>query len=522
MAHSALFREDVNHSLGRVLRATALLRPGTTLVRELPVLTMTPLRAIEATERKALLQAVADLGASTLDLFCAAHAFVRASTQVRAAVLNTFCGIEAVRDVGSAGAKLEAVSDVDHVAQWCSQHMCVPASELRQALMCFQLNAHMAPQLSDRRCGALYAVGSRFTHACVSANCAFEHDGNLLVHRVVREIQPGDILTTNYLGPWEYGSTRMRRAALMRSKCFFCECDSCLSSADAMRAMPCPACGIGRGRDGLLPEGRDGDGPDLLRGTVIPVALEDGREEWRCASCGHALSAEAMDVPVEVGNFWPLVGGRGDSLLSWEARVESAAHNLLMLVYASKESGSHPALARLPAILGAVSRLLGRCHWVTAFLLALQLEALLALTSRMAHAVEQNVLAAVARELGVPAPSLDSLLARCTHTASALRRWQEERAPLAAAPLFEDVTELAELACRVAKARAPSYGNEEQRTFETVLTLVRADIPRVHAQLGEKSSEAVQLQESQRVLLEALENSTVRAINGTVECCSSS
>lgn len=522
---NTLFHEELHADLGRVLRARARIEPGTVLVRERPVLTMTALRALAPSQRALILGAVAKLGASTLDLFCTAHAYLHAPEPVRATVLATFCGMEAVHAAGAPGAAHDAVRDVERVAEWCAAHLRsdeaaeVAAPELRQALMCFQLNAHHTPQLGDRRCGALYALGSRFTHACLSANCAFEHEGDLLAHRAVREIRAGEVLTTNYLGPWEYGSARVRRAALLRSKAFECRCETCARGADALRAMPCPACGTARGSDGLLPSAAEGDsgwprlfadGADGDGGLVLPVAFDGGREEWRCARCGHALSSGAMDVRVSVGDDWPLRAADGSGgLLGWEARVEAAAHNLLLLVYAAKAGASDPSLARLPAILGAVRRLLGRSHWVVPFLLAVQLEATLALASRMARVTEAELLDAAARELGLSAATLGALLARCVTAASDLHRWQRERAPLAATPLFEDVAELAELACRLVGRPALPGEREQAGCVEALLALVHVDLERVRAQLGAESEEAARLSHNRRVLLEAVQMQTV-------------
>ncbi|KAG8471051.1 hypothetical protein KFE25_009472 [Diacronema lutheri] len=482
----AVFREERHASLGRVLRATAPISRGAVLAREKPVLSMTPLRALALDERRTLLRAVSELGASTLDLLCAAHAYAHAPKSVRATVLATFCGMEAVP---TEGAKLEAVSDVEHVARWWTERAearggpRVDAAELTQALMAFQLNAHHTPQLGDRRCGALYALGSRFTHACASANCAFAHDGDgALVHRAVRAIENGEVLTANYLGPWEYGSARVRRAALMRSKCFECRCATCLVAADAMRAMPCPACGARRGADGLLADdgaGTEGAGAldGALDGAVLPVALGGGCEEWRCARCGLALSADAMDVRIAEGDAWPLTpcarGHGAGTLLEWERRVEAAAHNLLMIVYASRDGDAHAALARLPAIVRAVRALLGARHWVVAFLVAIQLEATVGLASRMADAPEAELLAAARGRLGLPVSSLGELLAACARMALQLHRWHRARAPLAAAPFFEDVCELAELACRVVASTAAAAARD---TILTVVALVRVDL----------------------------------------------
>jgi len=357
----ALFVETGHPILGRVLRASACIVPGTLLVRERPVMAMTPLRELDAPERKALLAAVAELGASTFDLFCAAHAFALSPQNARFLVLSTFCGVEAV-DVEVAEAR-QALREVEIVAAWCAEHMAACASvepaDLRQALMCFHLNAHHTPRLGDRRCGALYAIGSRFTHACLSANCAFEHDDDCLVHRAVCTIEPGAVLTSNYLGPWEYGSTRVRRAALVRSKCFVCGCASCERSIDPMRALPCPNCGPQRANSGLLGEVSDDELAGSKTGSMLPTRLDDGGgEEWRCATCKHVLSEQAMDREVSVPGDWPLVSSAdayGSSLLGWERRIESAAHNLLLHVYAGASGGAvNATLPRMPAILGAV------------------------------------------------------------------------------------------------------------------------------------------------------------------------
>ncbi|GFR44499.1 hypothetical protein Agub_g5762, partial [Astrephomene gubernaculifera] len=68
----------------------------------------------------------------------------------------------------------------------------------------------------------------------------------------VQPIQPGEVITTCYLG-WDEQtlmSTRMRRKLLVKTKLFTCTCPRCSRSRDPYRALPCPACGGGSSSGG--------------------------------------------------------------------------------------------------------------------------------------------------------------------------------------------------------------------------------------------------------------------------------
>jgi hypothetical protein len=503
--------------LGNVLYAQSNIAAGTLLLCEEPVMTMTPFRELGGEERRAVLGAAAELGVASLDLICTAHAFAASTPELRARLLSTFCGIEAIPP----GMREVALRDVDAAVRWATAHLrgcaAVPVDELCQALICFKLNAHHTPHLGDRRCGAMYASGSRFTHACLSANCAFEHDAqDRLVHRAVRQIVAGQMLTTNYLGPWEYGSTRARRALLLSSKCFDCGCSECAREPDAMRAIPCRACGPPRGVDGLLVETTDDASIAAgLEGMASPSPAQGGGEVWTCACCGDTRSAVEMDVALTPPHDWPLVSplsgaaaAAGSSLLEWERRVEVAAHNLQLHVDAATD-GTHPTLLRLPAILVAVRRLLGRSHWAYAFLSAIQLEAALALTARLEDQPDADLLAVARAQLGLNVCSLDDFLARCVRTAIGLRAWQLVRAPLAATPLFEGVLELADLALRVSALPASATAGRERRVvLELVLRLAHDDVERRVRQHGAESQESIELAERAEALALSLVQST--------------
>mmetsp|Transcript_12857 Transcript_12857/g.30241 ORF Transcript_12857/g.30241 Transcript_12857/m.30241 type:complete len:270 (+) Transcript_12857:623-1432(+) len=128
-----------------------------------------------------------------------------------------------------------------------------------------------------------------------------------------------------------------------------------------MRALPCPNCGPQRANSGLLGEVSDDELAGSKTGSMLPTRLDDGGgEEWRCATCKHVLSEQAMDREVSVPGDWPLVSSAdayGSSLLGWERRIESAAHNLLLHVYAGASGGAvNATLPRMPAILGALRK----------------------------------------------------------------------------------------------------------------------------------------------------------------------
>jgi hypothetical protein len=537
--------EETHPRLGRVLRAHALIPVGTVLMRERPVMSSTPFRVLDAEERAAVLGAADMVGTLGLDLICMAHAFGRASPAERARVLSTFCGTDAIPPELRTGSSREQLAAVDRVAGWARHHLhqCahVALDELRQALMCYKLNAHHSPQLSDKRRGALYALGSKFTHACLSANCAFEHDaaGTRLVHRAMRTIEPGTILTTNYLGAWEYGSRHARQALLLASKCFECQCATCEARLDTLRALPCPSCGQPRDANGLLPAPARGmasiesavgrvilpyspySAAQAPQGAAPQEPQERGaraEERWLCARCGSEFGASEVDIRVQVDEHWPLIAPPSASddsageltLLGWERCVEMAAHNLLAHVSATTESErTHPTVAKLPAIRTAVHQLFGGGHWTASFLLAIELEAALALTERMAARPDSKLLRACADELGLAKlDSVAQLLGSCARHASELCEWQRARAPHAATPLFDEMVELAGLALRVpcatpsdtaSHARVADRGQGEavlaSSAHELVLALGAAELARLERLHGCDADEARALRE---------------------------
>ncbi|PNH03991.1 hypothetical protein TSOC_009903 [Tetrabaena socialis] len=90
---------------------------------------------------------------------------------------------------------------------------------------------------SGRRAAAT-TTGYRFCEDEASSQ------GGQGVFVAVRPIQPGEMITTCYLG-WDEQtlmSTRMRRQLLARTKLFHCSCARCSSGLDLYRSLPCPGC----------------------------------------------------------------------------------------------------------------------------------------------------------------------------------------------------------------------------------------------------------------------------------------
>jgi hypothetical protein len=60
----------------------------------------------------------------------------------------------------------------------------------------------LAPLPGHQQCahrGALFAVGSKFTHTCGQPNSVFKSCGGLGYHVALRDIAQGELLTTTYL-----------------------------------------------------------------------------------------------------------------------------------------------------------------------------------------------------------------------------------------------------------------------------------------------------------------------------------
>ncbi len=108
----------------------------------------------------------------------------------------------------------------------------------------------------------------------------------------VCRIEPGEVLTANYLGyALEHAlmSTPMRLRMLRNSKMFTCTCPKCKQQPDHARAMPCPRCHPSAASPGASAAGAPasaGDGGDLRhRAYSCCGALHKGAAEGGYAVC---------------------------------------------------------------------------------------------------------------------------------------------------------------------------------------------------------------------------------------------
>ena len=253
------------------------------------------------------------------------------------------------------------------------------AATIERVLLAFELNAHAV-----NGAGALFAVGSKFTHTCGQPNSIFKSCGGRGYHVALRDIAAGELLTTTYLeGGAMLMSKQYREVFTMEGFAFKCRCARCAAPADDMRRLPCPECAAAaarRGGDGLLPKqvalGRlqpsgyitftasvvDGDGSGA-DGGADAAAADAPPPRWDCAACGASLpDADAA-----------LFGAGGDRIAEIAAlapggRAERGAAALVHQADREMRSGRAPraAVARLAE---TVARAVGPAHWATAAVL---------------------------------------------------------------------------------------------------------------------------------------------------------
>ncbi|KAI8476134.1 MAG: hypothetical protein J3K34DRAFT_516805 [Monoraphidium minutum] len=310
-------------------------------------------------------------------------AFCGADDAGRAAVLEDMLN-SIGPDAESAGvarrAKRAARFIADVLVPRGAEDGALPAGAPRDAgtalrvLLAFELNAHAV----DGR-GALFALGSKFTHTCGQPNSVFKSCGGMGYHVAVIPIAPGDLLTTTYLegGPMLMAAP-YRRVFTMEGFAFKCRCPRCAGPADDMRCLPCPRCAgpaARRGGDGLLPravalKGVRPEGVLTFHAAPPPLAGGEGGGggsggaaagggSWVCGSCG----AELADDDAEI------FGGGGERLaevaaLTSAKRAERGASALVHQADRDMSEGrtGRPGVARL---LDVVARVVGPDHWAT-------------------------------------------------------------------------------------------------------------------------------------------------------------
>lgn len=113
-----------------------------------------------------------------------------------------------------------------------------PEQLVTQLLLTWQVNNHSIPGGS-----AIFRLGCRLNHSCGDANTTFSFQEGCGTHVVVRPVQAGEMLTTNYLGSiFSLMATPVRQQYLFRTKLFHCGCHRCTIEVDHFRALPCPRC----------------------------------------------------------------------------------------------------------------------------------------------------------------------------------------------------------------------------------------------------------------------------------------
>ncbi|KAJ3163172.1 hypothetical protein HDU86_002341 [Geranomyces michiganensis] len=117
-----------------------------------------------------------------------------------------------------------------------------PAETLKSLLKILATNAHEFVEDGAVYVG-LYEKGSKLAHSC-SPKTVYLGDGRTLKHYAVQPIKAGDVITTNYTVRDDIRAchpTHLRRAHLLRTKFFHCECTRCIAP-DVLRTIPCDTC----------------------------------------------------------------------------------------------------------------------------------------------------------------------------------------------------------------------------------------------------------------------------------------
>ncbi|KAF6263849.1 hypothetical protein COO60DRAFT_305903 [Scenedesmus sp. NREL 46B-D3] len=269
---------------------------------------------------------------------------------------------------------------------------------------------------------ALFRYGSTLTHTCAAPNTAFRTASGDTApvhgqaagdssnaqqplgaprpapaaaagyHAALADVQPGEPLTTNYLGLGHRRlmSTPARQQLLRRKFLFKCTCDRCTLQRDLARGIPCPACsGPFRADDKLLSEDAALPSwpalplpPDTgeAAGDIGPSSssseqqqcgyvycdmqqlLAGAAQPWRCDQCGAGFADDLQEL-------WGRYYARSYATIegdmeSWVVRLD--------------ESVDDTPLVRVPSklherVVGVV-RLLGPRHWAAWRLLLLGTE----------------------------------------------------------------------------------------------------------------------------------------------------
>jgi hypothetical protein len=363
-----------NQLLGRHCIATRAFSEGEVIIRERPLLE----------SRDAIGNSWA---VPVLQAFCAAPA------DVQAEVFNMHSDHGDLASLPDRS-MLENISQ--QVASCAGAPWCKGVSEdtLKSVCYVFNLNAYISGSQENYK--ALFSLGSKLAHSC-DANVAYrwvackglpDVDGRQAgfgEYFAKRAIQPGEMLTTNYLGDMSrWMSTPSRREALMNTKLFLCHCQRCASlEEDPHRRLPCAKCHP-RGADGLLPrpiafprhEGRKlSDGTVFRVSYVAPrratVAPEAPHSWGPCAECGKTFAD---------GDVLP--GGSGTNELSGrdsERQVEQYVQGLLLQICTKRGNGGEqlhlcpgdPLLQKIQKLETIVARRVGAKHWASVRLRAL-------------------------------------------------------------------------------------------------------------------------------------------------------
>ncbi|GLC52206.1 hypothetical protein PLESTB_000594800 [Pleodorina starrii] len=182
--------------------------------------------------------------------------YCAASAEVRAGVLELFTpDTEEFRDEPYVRAARQYAAQLDRSrqAQVNSGSVltpiyaaCLGSDEIVRVVLAWVCNSYATRDGG----GALYKVGSLVNHCCEgNTRYRFVDDGQgegggCGVFIAVRQLLPGEVITTCYLG-WDEQtlmSTRMRQKLLVKTKLFTCTCVRCSSRTDPYRALPCPRC----------------------------------------------------------------------------------------------------------------------------------------------------------------------------------------------------------------------------------------------------------------------------------------
>lgn len=173
--------------------------------------------------------------------------------------------------------------------------------QISDILMVMATNAHAFESEKGRFVG-LYPLGSKLAHSC-APNALQTFEGTKLVHYVLQDIAPGELITINYGFADDIRSvfpTPLRRNRLEVSKFFVCKCKRCVAP-DTNRIMLCPKCGkaaVVKHDFEETEEPREAEEPKSDEAPKTPNELGPAYP-YKCLDCSAVFAPSDMPLHAE-------------------------------------------------------------------------------------------------------------------------------------------------------------------------------------------------------------------------------